>query len=122
MGPVTTDHIKGLRVVLRSNASTSGLGGLTALVAAERVDRWLGSGHPGWVRLVGAGLVAFACAIVALSRLREETVRRWTPAVSVADMGWVAASAVTIFAGWYSDGGAIIIAIVAAAVATFAVL
>ena len=115
-GPITT-----LRLVLAANATTSGLAGLTALVAGERVDNWLDTGHPGWVRIIGAGLVAFALSVIALSRSNVQSLRRWVPAVSVADGGWVAASIATIVAGWYSSSGAAIIGIIAVIVGTFAI-
>ncbi len=62
-----TDPITKLRFVLTANATTSGLAGLTALAAGERVDEWLATAHSGWVRVIGAGLVAFALAVIALS-------------------------------------------------------
>ena len=116
-----TDPITKLRFVLTANATTSGLAGLTALVAGERVDDWLDTAHPGWVRIIGAGLVAFALAVIALSRSNEQILRRWVPAISLADSGWVAASIATIIAAWYSSSGAAIIGVIAAIVATFAI-
>ena len=116
-----TDPITKLRVVLTANATTSGLAGLTALVAGERVDEWLDTAHSGWVRVIGAGLVAFAVAVIALSRSDVHSLRRWVPAVSLADGGWVAASVATIVAGWYSSGGAALMGVIAVIVGTFAV-
>ena len=116
-----TNPITKLRLVLTANATTSGLAGLTALVAGERVSDWLGTAYPGWVRIIGAGLVAFALAVIALSRSSERSLRRWVPTVSLADSGWVAASIATIVAGWYSNSGATIIGAIAAIVATFAI-
>ena len=116
-----TDPITKLRFVLTANATTSALAGLTALVTGERVDNWLGTAHAGWVQVIGAGLVAFALAVIALSRSDEQNLRRWVPAVSMADGGWVAASVATIIAGWYSSNGAAIIGVIAAVVGTFAI-
>jgi hypothetical protein len=116
----TTDPITQLRIVLTANATTSGLTGLFALVAGERIDEWLDSGYPGWVRVVGAGLVVFALAVIAVSRSREQQLRRWVPAVSAADLIWVAASVATIIAGWYSTSGAVILGVIAVIVGTFA--
>ena len=110
-----------LRFVLAANGTTSGLAGLVALVDSGRVDEWLGTGHPGWVRVVGAGLVVFAFAVIALSRSNVQRVRRWVPAISVADGGWVAASFATLIAGWYSNRGTVIIAAIALVVGTFAI-
>jgi hypothetical protein len=116
-----TDPITKLRFVLTANATTSGLAGLTALVAGERVDSWLDTAHSGWVRVIGAGLAVFALAVIALSRSNEQSLRRWVPPVTLADGGWVAASIATIIAGWYSNGGAAILGVIAAIVGTFAI-
>jgi hypothetical protein len=116
-----TDPITQLRLVLTANATTSGLAGLTTLVAGERIDEWLGTGRPVWVRVVGAGLVVFGLAVITLSRSSERHLRRWVPVVSLADLAWVAASVATIVAGWYSTSGAVVIGVVAAIVGTFAV-
>lgn len=118
---VITDPITRLRFVLAVNATTSGLAGLTALTASGRVDRWLDTGHPAWVRVVGAGLVVFAVAVVALARSDEQHLRPRAPAVSVADGAWVVASVATITAGWYSTSGAVLVGIIAAVVGTFAI-
>ena len=117
-----TDPITKLRFVLTANATTSGLAGVIALVAGERVDNWLDTAHSGWVRVIGAGLVAFAFAVIALSRSNVQRLGRWVPAVSLADGGWVAASIATITAGWYSNSGAAIIGIIATLVGTFALI
>ncbi len=116
-----TDPNTRLRSVLAANATTSGLAGLTALTASGRVDHWLDTGHPAWVRVLGAGLVVFAGAAVALSRSNEQHLRRWAPAVSVADGAWVVASVATITAGWYSTSGAALVGTIAAVVGTFAI-
>ena len=116
-----TDPITRLRLVLTANATTSGLAGLTALAASERVDDWLDTGHSGWVRVVGAGLVAFALAVVAISRSDEQHLRQWVPAVSGADGAWVVVSVATIIAGWYSASGAVLVGIIAGVVGTFAI-
>ncbi|MFN3256989.1 MAG: hypothetical protein ACE37B_14980 [Ilumatobacter sp.] len=79
------------------------------------------AGWDGWVRVVGASLVAFALTVIALSRSNVQSLRRWVPAVSLADGGWVAASIATIIAGWYSSSGAAIIGIIAVIVGTFAI-
>ncbi len=115
-----TDPVTKLRLVLTANATTSGLGGMTALVAGGRVDKWLDTAHPGWVRVIGAGLVGFALVVFALSRSNEQRIRRGVPAVSAADGSWVVASVATILAGWYSNRGAAIIGVMATIVATFA--
>jgi hypothetical protein len=117
----TTDPTRQLRLVLTINATTSGVAGLTALVAGEHVARLLGTGHAGWVRIVGGGLAVFALAVLAVSRSDDQQLRRWVPAVSAADASWVAASIATVLLGWYSASGAVIVAAMAAMVATFAI-
>ncbi len=109
----------GLRSVLRANALTSAVGGLVAAAVPGTLDRLLGTGHPGWVRITGVGLVAFAGAVLAVARSRPERRRRDALAVSAADATWVVASFATIMAGWFSTGGAVAVALVAAMVATF---
>ena len=110
-----------LRLVLATNATTSGLGGLAALCAGGPVDSLLGTDDTAWVRVVGAGLVVFS-AIVAL--VARSTSARLTPAslmVSAGDAAWVVATAVTIVLGWYSTLGAIVMATVGVAVGSFGV-
>lgn len=121
-GPTTateSEAARALRTTLRLNAATSLLGGLAAMAAAGPVDRLLGTGEPGWVRLVGAGLVLFAGGVAATSGATVDRLARRTPVISAADATWVAASAATIAAGWYSAGGTAIVAAVAVAVAAF---
>lgn len=110
--PETTAE-RHLRTVLRVNATTSGAGGATALVAGGAVADLLGVEQIGWVRLVGAGLVAFALVVAWVSSGPIDRLRRETSAISAGDIAWVTASATTIALGWYSTLGAIAIASVA---------
>ena len=111
-----------LRNTLRLNAFTSMLGGLAATVAPGPLDNHLlGTGHPGWVRLVGVGLIVFASTVAAVGGSRTTTLLRGTPAIIAADTAWVVASAMTIVGNWYSSSGAATIAAVAGMVAFFAV-
>ena len=110
-----------LRLVLRSNALTSGLGGLVAVAAPGWLDELLGTGHPGWVRLVGAGLAAFAGVVALVSRTASPVLGRVAPLISVADASWVVGTILTIAAGWYSNTGAVLMASVAAMVAGFSI-
>ena len=118
--PNSTDERR-LRLVLRSNALTSGLGGLVAVAAPGWLDELLGTGHPGWVRLVGAGLVAFAGVVALVSRASTPLLVRFAPMISVADALWAAGTILTIAAGWYSNGGAVLMALVAAMVTGFSI-
>ena len=110
-----------LRLVLRSNALTSGLGGLVAVAAPGWLDELLGTGHPGWVRLVGAGLAAVAGVVALVGRASRPVLVRVAPLISVADASWVVGTILTIAAGWYSNSGAIVMASVAAMVTGFSI-
>ncbi len=110
-----------LRLVLRSNALTSGLGGLIALAAPGWLDELLGTGRPGWIRLVGAGLVAFAGFVALTSRASTLRLARVAPLISLADAAWVAGSVLTIAAGWYSTSGAVLMASVGVMVGAFSI-
>ena len=79
----------------------------------------LGTGHAGLVRLVGLGLVVFAFDVAAVAGARVSRLVRWAPVVSIADAVWVAATAVTVAAGWYSTAGVIVVVLVGAMVAAF---
>ena len=110
-GPVVDGHTparisaQGLRNVLRVNASMSMLLGGAAAVFAPRVDGLLGTGGPGWVRLVGLGLVTFGATVMFVAGRRTTSLRRWTPAVVAADAGWLTATTATIALGWFSGPG-----------------
>lgn len=109
-----------LRSVLATNATTSALGGVVAAVAATWLDDTvLDTGHPGWVRVVGAGLVVFGAVVALVSRTAAEVLPGRARLVGVADAGWVAFTLVTILAGWYSITGAKAMAAVGAMVAVF---
>jgi hypothetical protein len=111
-----------LRLVLRANAATSALGGLVMAVAPEQLDELLGSGHPGWVRVIGLALLPFAALVAWLSTTDAARLRRLTPAIVFGDAGWVIASVATILIGWYSVTGVIVVLVMAGAVGDFAVL
>lgn len=108
-----------LRTVLRINALTSFGGGAAAAIAPGTVDRLLDTGQNLWVRLVGLGLVAFAAAVVFVSRAPTEELLAGARTISVADASWVVGSIVTIVAGWYSTVGAAVVGLVAVMVGAF---
>lgn len=110
-----------LRRVLTTNATTSGLGGLAAVVAGGPVGSLLGTDSTTWVRLVGAGLVAFAVFVALVARAPVSRLAREVPAISAGDMAWVVGTAVTIALGWYSTRGAVVMGLVGAMVGTFGV-
>lgn len=111
-----------LRLVLRANATSCTISGLAMAVAPGTVDELLGTGHSGWVRLVGLALLPFAALVVWLSTTENEMLQRITPAIIIGDVGWVAASVVTVLLGWYSGSGMIVVLAMALLVDIFALL
>ncbi len=111
-----------LRRVLRLNAANCVVSGTALAVAAGPIDDLLDTGHPGWIRLVGLGLLPFAalCWWVAAGPLQR--LRSVTPFIVVGDVNWVLASLVTVLLGWYSGGGIVAVLLMAVVVDTFAVL
>ena len=91
-------------------------------VAAVSIDRLLDTGRPGWVRVVGLGLVAFAAFCWWVASGPRRRLRHETPIIVVGDVGWVIASIGTVLLGWYSGGGAIVVLAMAVVVDMFAVL
>ena len=111
-----------LRVVLRLNATNSFVFGALLAAFPGRVDDLLDTGHPGWVRLVGLGLLPFGALCAWLSTASLPALRRITPQIVVGDIAWVVASVVTVLLGWYSGGGIIAVLAIAAIVDVFALL
>lgn len=111
-----------LRNVFRLNGSTSLIAGLVAAAIPGTVAGLLGVDHPGWVRLVGLGLIVFAVDVVVLAGTRTSRLARWAPLVIVADIAWVLGSAVTIGVGAFSVLGTTMVAATAGMVGTFATL
>lgn len=116
----TKDETK-LRQVLVANATTSGLGGITAVLFAHMVADLIGTDRTGWVRVIGAGLVAFAAFVVVTARSSTDHLRRVTPLISVGDLAWVVGTVTTTALGWYSTLGGFVMAIVAAMVGSFGI-
>ena len=111
-----------LRLVLAANATSSGLGGLAALLVGGPVADLLGTDQVVWVRLVGAGLVVFAAFVAWTARAPRASLVRETPAISAGDAGWVLGTIVTVGLGWYSAPGAVVMGLVGAMVGTFGTL
>ncbi len=114
------DYQRLLRIALRTNAVSSAGFGLAGLIFADRVVEFLGAGNALLVRLVAAGLVAFAAFVAfasmqAIDRVKDESL--W---ISIGDLGWVAASVVIISLGLLTTPGAIAAGLVAALVLDFA--
>lgn len=110
-----------LRRILLTNASTSGAGGAAALLFGGPVDALLGTDNSPWVRVVGAGLVAFALFVALTARATTSRLVAETPWISVGDLAWVGGTVLTIGLGWYSAAGAVVMAIVGAMVGSFGV-
>ncbi len=111
-----------LRAVLAANATMSVSTGMAMAVVPDVVDELLATGHPGWVRLVGIGLVLFGLDVALLSRSSVARLRRFTPWIVAADVAWVAASALVLLLGWFAGGGVVAVIAVAIAVDGFATL
>jgi hypothetical protein len=110
-----------LRAVLLTNALTSGVVGAIATVAPGAVAELLGTGHEGWIRLLGGvGFLVFAAAVTALASSNPSTRARYAPFVSVFDASYVIGVIVTVAIGWYSTTGGWVMAATAALVADFA--
>ena len=111
-----------LRAVLAVNAATSLVAGVAGLAAARWWSEELGVDSPGWVRIVSIGLVLFAVDVALVARSRRDVLRRHAATVSVADLTWVAATAVLVAVGAFSTTGAIIAVVMAVGVLDFALL
>lgn len=107
-GGRTIDAGRLLPLVLEVNAATSILAGAVGLAAGRWSADRLGLDDTTWVRLVGAGLILFALAVAAASRLRGPALARAARLVSAADAAWVAATVAVVASGVLSTGGVVI--------------
>jgi hypothetical protein len=119
--PRTSSPESLLRIVLRTNATTSGLGGLVAALAPGPLDEVLGTGQEGWVRLIGIGLVAFAALVVGTSRFDREQLVRAVPGISLGDGSWVVGTIIALALDWFSTSGAVVMGLVGVMVGVFGV-
>ena len=111
-----------LRTILRANATFAALTGMAAVAATGGIARWMGVGEHRFISVIGGGLVVFAGAVVVVSAQPVPTLRRWSRLVSVADFGWVLASAAVVAFAGLSGRGNVIVGGVAAVVGTFGIL
>lgn len=122
--PAATDPREALvRRTLVGNALFSELTGLALLLFSAPIAGFLGIA-PSWPLLaLGAGLLLFGAQVYLASRSRPLD-RRGVRAIITLDVGWVAASALLLIAGWLplTLAGAWTVLLVADAVAAFAVL
>lgn len=108
-----------LRLVLRTNAATSLLTGMIALLAGPWVSRELGIDHVAGTRALGAGLVAFALGVLAIARMDPRRLLPESLLVSVADAAWVLGTVVVVAGGVLTTAGDVVAIVVALAVADF---
>ncbi len=113
----------GLRTALRANATFSAMSGLTALLWAHPLAKWMGGFSP-WILLaLGPGLLLFALLLIVETR-RARPVPSAALAISIADLAWVVGSAVLLMVAGpaLSAGGAwtvIFVALVVLVLATW---
>ena len=117
--PTQSHAESALRKVLLANTEFSIATGLACLILGGPVADVLGVDQVWLIRLLGAGLFGFAGLVFLVSRSSRSILQRWSREISMADVGWVAATGVVIGLGWLSTGGAIIMAIIAAVVLAF---
>jgi hypothetical protein len=110
-----------LRKSLRVNAVFSALSGLAFALASGPVAAFLGNVHPSIVLLVGVQLLFFAGVLVWLSS-RSEIPPSLAIGVVVADLLWVVATIIVVYAGLFTRGGEVLAAILAGVVLAMAML
>jgi hypothetical protein len=106
--------------VFRANAATSAIAGVAMAAASGTVDELLGTDQPGWIRIVGLGLLAFAAFVAWLSVADRPQLLTFAPEIVVADVAWVVASVTTCLLGWYSTQGIVAVGVMALGVDVFA--
>lgn len=119
--PTARSTVRRLQLVLRANATTSGIGGLVGLVGAGFFSDWMGVDHVALTAVVSAGLIGFA-AFVAFASATPERAVRLTPMISAGDLSWVAATAVVVRSESLSTGGAVLAVAIGVMVLDFGVL
>jgi hypothetical protein len=114
---VRTTH---LRSWLRANAALSIVTGAVAAVAASRVDRVVGLGHPRVVPLIGAALAAYGVELLLVAATRRSRLLRIAPWIVFADIAWVVATVVGLATGAVDGAGAAVLVALAVPVAGLA--
>lgn len=130
-GGMTTTHVpitttttttgsaeRNLRRTLLVNTTLSVLTGAAALVAGGPVADLLGVDQVWLIRLLGAGLLAFAAGVFLAARSDRDALITWSLEISIADFAWVAGTIAVVALGWLSTTGVIVMAIVGADVLT----
>ena len=108
-----------LPALFRRNAAFSAVTGASAALAATPVAEFLAVPAPAVVG-VGAGLLAFAGGLSALSRRRAETLGAWGTVIGAADAAWVVGSVAFLAVHRPGAGGTALLLSASAVVALFA--
>lgn len=117
MTVATESHAEStLRKVMMANTGFSVTTGLVGLILGGPTADTLGVDQVWLIRLLGAGLLGFAAIVFLVARSTQPVLQRWSREISMADIGWVIGTAVVIALGWLSTSGAVVMAIVGAAV------
>jgi hypothetical protein len=111
-----------LRGVLLTNATTSAVSGVAGLIGASYWSERLGIDNVAITAVISGGLVLFAAAVVFAARVPDESLKGEALLVSLADIGWVAASAVVIALGFLTTFGTVAAVVIALMVADFAAM
>jgi hypothetical protein len=115
------DSTRFLRQSLRLDGIASGLTGALLLGGAGPVSALIGLSTPSVARVIGAGLVLYAAALL-WNAGRPRVSRAETVAAVVLNAGWVLGSIAVIELGTLTTLGNVAVAAVALAVLGFAVL
>lgn len=109
-----------LRAVLYANAATSAIGGAVGLLTTDRLVDDLGSGSPGWTRLVSAGLVVFGLGVA--TGVRARRLRATALLATVGDLSWIVATVVALALVDLTGVGQVAAVVVGFAVLDFALV
>lgn len=113
--------VTSLRHRIRANAAFSGVSGLAVVVLAPWLADQLGTDRHGLVRLVGVALAAYAIDQLVVASARWSRLRVLARGVVLADVLWVAGTAVALAGGWIEHPtGIALVALTGAAVGAFA--
>ena len=115
------DRTTFLRRSLQLDGIASGLSGVLLVAAAEPISALMGLAGPGIARVIGAGLVIYAAALL-YNAARATVSRVEAVAAVVLNAVWVLGSALVILAGPLTLVGNLGVAAVAAAVLLFTML
>ena len=110
-----------LRLALRGNATFSTLSGTTFLAASASIAQFLGDIPASEIGSIGASLLVFAAFLVWLS-LRPQISSGLVLGVIAGDLAWVVGTVFVLFAGVFTQQGAIAAIAIANVVLAFAVL